>query len=482
MECRVRRYQVSSGVLKVLGLLSFALACNLATAATQFSVEQLSYAEKIRETAAKENLAYTILESLTTEVGPRMAGSPGDAKAVAWAQAKFKRLGFDKVWLEPVTYPVWQRGAASLRLTAPFQQEFQLTALGLSGATDEQGLQAELVAFNDLQALRNASPAQVRGKIVYIGQRMASSRDYGQLSAIRTRGPALAAQKGAAAFILRSIGTDSHRFAHTGVTDFDKTHQVIPAAAISNPDADLLERVIKRGQPVSLQLNLQARLLEPVTSYNVIAEYSGSQFPEQHVLIGGHLDSWDLGTGALDDGAGCAITMAAVESLIRLGQRPKRSIRVVLFANEEYGLIGGDAYFKAHQLELHKIQAAAEADAGQGPVISLSAFVKNDAKALVQQMLGSLAPLGVKPGNDYAHPGPDMGVLRDAGVASFALRLQADDYFNFHHTADDTFDKVELKRITQASAAYAVFAWLAADAPIDFGSASKELKAAIGNK
>lgn len=450
--------------------------------AAQFSVEQLQYAEKIRDSSAKTNLAYQVLESLTTEVGPRMAGSPGDAKAVAWAQAKFRQLGFDKVWLEPVTYPVWQRGQASLKMIAPFQHDLHLTALGYSGATAEQGLHAEVVSFPDLAALRNAKNEQVRGKIVYLNQRMNSSRDYGQLSGMRTRGPALAAQKGAAAFILRSIGTDSHRFAHTGVTDFDKQHEVIPAAAISNPDADLLDRVLQRGQPVSLQLHLQARVQEPVTSYNVIAEYSGSQLPENYVLIGGHLDSWDLGTGALDDGAGCALTMAAVESLIRLGVRPKRSIRVILYANEEYGLIGGQAYFKAHQHELARMQAVAEADAGQGPVISLSGFVSNDARPLVQQMQGVLAALGVKPGSDAAHPGPDMGVLRNAGVASFALRLQADDYFNFHHTADDTFDKIDSKRITQASVAYAVFAWLAADAPIDFGSASKELKQQLQNK
>lgn len=444
--------------------------------AAQYSVEQLHYAEKIRESSALENKAYTLLESLTTEVGPRMAGSAGDAKAVAWAQAKFRRLGFDKVWTEPVSYPVWQRGPASLKMTAPFQHDLQLTALGNSGATSEQGLQAELITFPDLASLRNAKPEQVRGKIVYLNQRMTSSRDYGQLSGMRTRGPALAAQKGALAFLVRSLGTDSHRFAHTGVTEFDKQHEVIPAAAISNPDADLLDRVIQRGQSVSLQLNLQATLLEPVTSYNVIAEYTGSQYPEQYVLIGAHLDSWDLGTGALDDGAGCAITMAAVDSLIRLGQRPKRSIRVILYANEEYGLIGGQAYFKAHQNELARIQAVAEADAGQGPVLSLSGMVSDEAKPLVQQMQGVLAALGVKPGTDAAHPGPDMGVLRNAGVASFALRLQADDYFNFHHTADDTFDKVDPKRITQASATYAVFAWLAADAPVDFGSMSKALK------
>ncbi len=482
MQCKFLKLAALAGSTRQLILAVSMGGLAVLCQAAQFSVEQLSYAEKIRDQAAKQNQAYNLLESLTTEVGPRMAGSAGDAKAVAWAQAKFRQLGFDKVWLEPVSYPVWQRGHASARITAPFQQEFHVTALGYSGATDEQGLQAEIVALSDLQALRNAPAAQVRGKIVYLGQRMNTARDYGQLSSMRTRGPALAAQKGAAAFLMRSIGSDSHRFPHTGVTDFDKQHEVIPAAAISNPDADLLERVLKRGQPVNLQLNLQTKLLEPVTSYNVIAEYSGSQFPEQYVLIGAHLDSWDLGTGALDDGAGCALTMAAVNSLIKLGARPRRSIRVVLYANEEYGLIGGQAYFKAHQHELDKIQAASEADAGQGPAISLSAFVKNDAKPLVQQIQASLAALGIQPGTEPAHPGPDMGVLRDAGVASFAIRLQADDYFNFHHTADDTFDKIDIKRITQASAAYAVFAWLAADAPIDFGSASKELKARLHSK
>ncbi|WMW79487.1 M20/M25/M40 family metallo-hydrolase [Undibacterium cyanobacteriorum] len=444
---------------------------------TIFSEKELQTAAWLRDAARADNASYRILESLTTEVGPRLAGSPADARAVAWAEAKFKELGFDKVWKEPVSFPTWQRGIEKAEIIAPFPQPLLVTALGNSVATPADGLSAELVQFASLKELMSAAPDSVKGKIVFINHKMQNASEYGAVQAGRTKGASEAARKGAVAIIIRSVGTDSHRFPHTGVMNYDDGVSKIPAAAMSNSDADMVVRMLKRGKPVTVKLQLSSAAASTYTSYNVIGEITGSELPNEYVLIGGHLDSWDLGTGAIDDGAGCAITMAAAEFIKRHGLKPKRSIRVVLFANEEQGLFGGKAYAQAHEKQLAAIQAASEADSGQGPVTQMSSFVRPEAFGIVKQMHNVLAPLGIAAGGNNAYPGPDMGGLRALGVASFGLTLKTDDYFDLHHTPDDTFDKIEPARINQATAAYTVFAWMAANSPIGFGSGAEYLKA-----
>lgn len=464
------------GLLFSLTLVAPGFANDNANKSVVFTEKEMQTAAWIRDAARADNMSYKILESLTTEVGPRMAGSPGDARAVAWAEAKFKELGFDKVWKEPVTFPTWKRGVEKAEITAPFQQPLVITALGNTVATPDQGITAELVEFTSLKEMMLAPSERIRGKIVFINHKMQSSNEYGLVVPGRSKGASEAARKGAVAIVIRSVGTDSHRFPHTGVMTYDADVAQIPAAAMSNSDADMVARMMKRGKPVSLKLEIGASAAGSYTSYNVIGEMTGSELPNEYVLIGGHLDSWDLGTGAIDDGAGCAITMAAAEFIKRNGIKPKRSIRVVLFANEEQGLFGGKAYLAAHQTQISRIQAAAEADLGQGPVTKMASFVRAEALSLVKQMHTVLAPLGIEPGDNNAFPGPDMGDLRMAGAASFGLALKADDYFNLHHTPDDTFDKIEPARINQAAATYAVFAWMAAQAPISFGSGAELLK------
>ncbi|HEU4852224.1 MAG TPA: M20/M25/M40 family metallo-hydrolase [Telluria sp.] len=448
-----------------------------AFAADTLSDKELQTAAALRDAALTGNLSYRILESLTTEVGPRMAGSPNDARAVAWAEAKFRELGFDKVWKEPVTFPVWRRGHETAEVVSPYPQPLLVTALGFSVGTPAEGVSADVVRFATLKDLMAAPDGAVRGKIAFIDHKMQKSSDYGSVQAGRSNGASEAAKKGAVALVIRSVGTDSHRFPHTGMMRYQQDVPKIPAAAVSNPDADLLVRMLERGKPVKLKLRLGALNEGSYTSYNVIGEMTGSEKPDEYVLIGGHLDSWDLGTGAIDDGAGVAITMAAAEFIKRQGLRPKRSIRVVLYANEEQGLIGGKAYHDAHSKEIHKIQAAAEADSGQGPVIKFSSYVQPAALPVVKQMADVLKPLGVETGGNDAHPGPDMGVLKNAGAASFGLGLKNDDYFDLHHTPDDTFDKIEPARINQTAAAYAAFAWMAAQAPVSFGSGQDALRA-----
>ncbi len=457
---------------KTLLCAALSLSTLLASAAepASFSVQDLQTAAALREAARTSNASYVILESLTTEVGPRMAGTPADARAVAWAEAKMRALGFDKVWKEPVTFPSWQRGVEKAEIIAPFAQPLSITALGSSVATPAGGITAELVEFANLAELQAAKPDTVRGKIVFINHKMKTAADYGLVQAGRTRAPTIAANLGALAVVIRSVGTDSHRFPHTGLTRYEGDGVKIPAAAMSNADADMVARMLQRGGPVRIKLDIGSSNGPDVTSYNVIGEITGSELPNEYVLIGGHLDSWDLGTGAIDDGAGCAVTLAAASFIKQHGKRPKRSIRVVLYANEERGLHGGRAYHAAHQTQIDKIQAAAESDSGQGPVKRIDSYVRPEALPLVKQMADVMGPLGVAMGANDAYPGPDMGVLRAAGAASFGLIEREDDYFDLHHTPDDTFDKIEPARINQTAAAFTVFAWMAANAPISFGS------------
>ena len=466
--------------------LSFCLAISAAIAAQKdsssksasFSKEVLNQAEWVRDHAADDNKAMEILESLTTEVGPRMAGTAGDARAVQWAQAKFKQLGFDKVWIEPVQFPTWQRGIEVAEILAPFPQPVVITALGNSIATPEGGLQAEVVAFDSLEQMQSANPSRIKDKIVFINRKMTAHRDghdYGPTVSARGAGPVEAAKMGAVGLIIRSVGTDSDRLPHTGNSRYQDGVPKIPAAALSIPDADLLANMLARKQAVIFKMTLSSKPGPMYTSHNVIGEITGKQKPEEYVLIGGHLDSWDLGTGAVDDGAGCAATMAAAEFLARNKMHLNRSVRVVLFANEEQGLYGGNQYRDRHAKSATKIIAAAEADFGQGPVYKLSSRVKPESLPLVSQMQTVMAPLNIEVGDNNASSGPDLIAMAQEGIAVFALHLDGTDYFDLHHTANDTFDKIEAARLNQTTAAFATFTFMAANAPMGFGSGESYL-------
>ena len=438
-------------------------------------------AEQLRDKALADDTGYKIVSSLTTEVGPRIAGGLNDERGRAWAIAKFKELGYDKVYTEAVTYPLWQRRSEHGAIVAPFPQPLALTALGFSAGTPQGGLIADVVKFDSLDALRAADPASVKGKIVYIGFRMTRQKDghdYGMGSAIRTGGPALASSKGAAGFILRSAGTDEHsRTPHTGVTIFKDSVQAIPAAALSNPDADQLERVLAYGKPVSIKLELDCGTTGTFTGANVIGEITGRKHPKQIVDIGGHLDSWDLGTGAIDDGAGVAIAMAAGKLIHDLPQRPDRTVRVIAFADEEMGLFGGIAYASRHASDVANHQLGTESDFGSGPVWRMSASVKPEARAAIAQIASVLAPLGVA--YDEMRPGgggSDLSQMHGKGMAALSLTQDGTMYFDYHHNANDTLDKIDPKELAQNVAVYAAFAYLAAEAKGDFGSAPDAFK------
>jgi hypothetical protein len=452
------------------------IACGAAAAATKIPAAAVDTATQLRDRALHDDTAYRIVSSLTTEVGPRLAGSDADLRAREWAVAKFKALGFDKVYTEPVTFPLWQRRSESGAIVAPFPQPLVLTALGYSPGTPKGGLIAAVVKFDSLAALKAADPAAVKGKIVYVDYRMHREKDghgYGMGSAVRTAGPPLAAAKGAAGYLLRSAGTDAHqRIAHTGVTGFREGARSIPAAALSNPDADQLDRVLAYGKPVTVKLDLDCGIVGEYTGANVIGEITGRKYPDQVVAIGGHLDSWDPGTGAIDDGAGVAIAMAAAKLIHDLPQRPDRTIRVIAFANEEMGLWGGRAYAEKHAGEVAKFQLGTESDFGAGPIWRMSASVKPSARAAIDQIANVLAPIGVA--YDAKLPGgggSDLSQMHAKGMAALSLTQDGTHYFDWHHTANDTLDKINPQELAQNVAVYAAFSYMAAQADGDFGSA-----------
>jgi carboxypeptidase Q len=421
--------------------------------------------------------AFAIVESLTTEVGPRLVGSPGDAAAVAWAVARMKAIGLKNVRTEPVEGTGWVRGLERASIISPWPQPLQITALGGSVATPAGGLEGELLVLPDLPALEVIDPARVAGRIVLINELTPRAQDgagYGLTAKGRGTGPALAAKKGAIAFLLRSAGTANHRFPHTGLTRFDKDGPRIPAAALSNADANLIDHMRARGKPIRLSLTLTPTLPGPVKTYNVIGEIPGSVAPSELVLLGAHLDSWDLGTGALDDGAGVGIVLASAELMLKQKSKPRRTIRFILFGAEEVGLVGAEAYLEAHRAELDQHIVGTEADFGAGPVIELVTRFGPDGMAAIPRLHQGLRPLGVALGGNTASGGPDMIPLRKAGMPVVTLQLSGMDYFDTHHTANDTLDRVDAKALDQSTAAYASFTWMAAQSSGRFGPRSPE--------
>ncbi len=452
----------------LLGLLAF--AGNLASQAPELGELERTVVE-LRDRGLADGLAYELVRSLTLEVGHRLAGSPGDKAAVAWAQRELGKLGFDRVRTEPVTVPHWVRGHAAGRILAPYPHETVLLALGGSVGTPEGGITAEVVGVPDLETLAAMPEQRLRGKIVFIDrptERTRTGRGYGEAGVVRRNGPAAAAAKGAAAVLIRSIGTGNQRFAHTGATRYREDAPRIPAAALAIPDAEILAAQLAAGGSVRFQLELGSHYRPDATSANVIAELRGREKPEEIVLLGAHLDSWDVGTGAHDDGAGCAIVMSAARLIAELPERPRRTIRVVLFANEEFGLSGARAYAADHADELPLHQLAVESDLGGDRVWAFATRIDPRALPEAERIAGLIAPLGIEPLGNEARGGADLIPLRAARVPFADLRQDATRYFDYHHTIDDTFDKIDPAALAQNVAAYAAVAYWAAETPAVF--------------
>jgi carboxypeptidase Q len=437
-----------------------------------FMPADLAHADTLRERGLKDTLAYALVESLTTEIGARPAGSPNDARAVDWALAQFRRLGLAQVRAEPVLLKVWQRGPAQARLVAPYPHPLVMTALGNSVGTPAGGLEAEVAYYADLEALKADSSQRPQGRIVFIDQKTERTRDgrgYGRAVLARIAGAVEAARRGAVAVAIRSIGTDRDRIAHTGAMRYDPQVAQIPAFAVSVPDADLIARLQARGgAPLRLNVSMQTRSDVAASSANVIGEVPGTDLAHEVVLISAHLDSWDVGQGALDDGAGVGIVTAAAKLLLDAGKPPRRTVRVVLFANEENGFDGANAYADQHKDVVH--QFVGESDFGAGRVWRLRSRVRDEALPAIEAIARALAPLGVEAGGNDGSPGPDAGVLmRRRGWSGMELTQDGTHYFDVHHTENDTLDKVDAAALPFNVAAWAVTAWLAAQAPVAFG-------------
>jgi hypothetical protein len=433
--------------------------------------DAISATSALRGAALESNVAYSVAQSLTAEVGPRSAGSEGDRAAVAWALAQMQDIGLANVRAESVTVPHWERGTADVHVVEPWPQKLTCTALGGSVGTDESGVEAPVLEVADLDALAQLPERVVRGTIVYFSARMERTRDgagYAKTVLARRDGPAEAARRGAVGVLLRSVGTSSSRFAHTGATLYKTDVPAIPALALAHADADLLEQELASGSPVVVRLQLTSRALGTARSANVVGEIPGRG--PGIILLTAHLDSWDLGTGALDDAAGVAIALAAAQLIARQAPPPPaRTLRVILFANEENGLSGAKAYAAEHADEFDAHVLGMEADFGTGRVWRLDSRVADTALPVIGTMYDALAPLGVERGGNEAHGGADLGPLKDLGMPVLDLVQDGTRYFDFHHTADDTLDKIDREDLSQAVAAFATAAYIAAAVETDFG-------------
>jgi carboxypeptidase Q len=418
--------------------------------------------------------AFKIVEELTTRIGPRQGGTEAEQRARDWAVDWLKRAGFDNVREEQFTMPTWVRGEEKAWVISPFQTPMAITALGNSASTGDKGLEGEIVYFASYDDLVAADPATVKGKIAFVDHQMKRTQDgssYSQFGRARFIGPNVAAKKGASAIVIRSIGTDSHRNPHAGNTNFEEGVNPIPAGAISNPDADNLLRQyrlalltpIRPGMhpdkdwvstPLKVRLLMTPRNLGLQKSGNVIAEVPGSDPSLPPIVIACHLDSWDLGTGAFDDAAGCGIITAAAGYVKAYG-KPKRTIRLLWAGAEEVGIWGGKAYGETYKDQPHAL--AMESDFGADKVWRVDFKLPESAKPLADAIAADLAPLGIVRGKDAASGGADVGAIIAAqGLGIIDLQQDGTRYFDLHHTPDDTLDKVDPEQLRQNVVAWTI--------------------------
>jgi len=457
-------------------LAASALALSFAVPAVAQDAATVQRAERIRDAAMEQNIALDYVTQLTTRFGARPAGSKSEQDAAAWAAGYMREHGFQNVRIETFPLVGWERGEESASIVGEHPQHLVVAALGHSPGTNGV-IEAEVVRFTSLEALNAAPAGSLTGKIAYVdaGQmvRMQDGAGYGPLTRIRGAGPAAAAAKGAVAFIMRSVGSDEHRMPHTGTTRYVEGRVPLPGFALSAPDASQLSRLIRMGQTVRLRLSSTAHTYETV-SQNVVGEITGASRPNEVIVLGSHMDSWDLGTGAIDDGAGGAITLGAAKAIAESGRRPARTIRVVLYGSEEVSQPtdtgnGGGAYLRGIGAAVEQHIIAGESDFGADRVYSLQLPPGAQNSAFQRAATQVLYPIGVLASAEpELHGGADVGPLAEAGVPVFGLSQDGTRYFDLHHTADDTLDKIDPAQLSQNVAAWAALVYLIADSNVDF--------------
>ena len=447
-------------------------ASQAAPAAGPIQRSYAAKAERIIAAATNSHAAYDHLAFLTGRIGNRLSGSPSLDRAIEWAAGVLKQDGHENVHTEKVKVPHWVRGKESASTTLPEKRPLVILGLGGTVATPKGGIEAEVMVVDSFEDLEKRA-AEAKDKIVLFDVPMAAYSEekgagYGDVAKYRSKGPSAAARLGAKAALVRSLTAKSLRTPHTGATNYEQGVTKIPAAAVTTEDAALLHRLVKSGEKVRVRLELEGKTLADADSANVIADLRGSEKPDEMVIIGAHIDSWDVGEGAHDDGAGCVMVMQALTELRKLGFTPRRTIRVVLFTNEENGIKGAIAYGEEHKAELPKIVAAFEADIGGfAPVGFHVEAPKERADAIIaraKDLVELLRPLGAVR-VEAGFSGADLIPLVKGGVTGFGLVTDHRTYFDIHHTAADTLDKVDPDALAKNVAATAVLAYVVADLP-----------------
>jgi Zn-dependent M28 family amino/carboxypeptidase len=438
--------------------------------------DQLATVARLRDAALTDDYAYTRLRHLTDNIGPRISGSPQAQAAVEYVAAEMRALGAE-VSLEKTLVPHWVRGEETGALTswpggAPgTQQKIVLTALGSSVATPKDGITAPLLVVSSFDEFKALAPDAAKGKIVVFNhsfdKELAATGQggdaYGQSVVYRSQGPAVAAQAGAVAVLVRSVGGADYRLPHTGATTYSADVPKIPAGAVTAEDAELMANLSRQGT-VTMHLTLTPQTLPHVPSYNVIADWKGTEHPEQVVIVSGHLDSWDLGTGAIDDGAGVAVSMQAIHLVQKLGLHPKRTIRFIAWMDEESGSEGAATYAQEHAAQLGNQIAAFESDLGCDHPTGLLFTGKPQIESWMRPVAHILDPIGASALQSSEDTGEDTETIVSKGVPGFAPIQDSRFYFNYHHTAADTFDKVDPKHLAENAAIMVVGAYAIADA------------------
>jgi carboxypeptidase Q len=416
---------------------------------------------RLIKAAQADDFAYRRLTELTDTFGARLNGSENLERAIDWAVETMKADGLENVRTEPVMVPHWVRGRESAEIIDPPQHSMAMLGLGGSVGTPPGGIEADVITvatFDDLQARR----AEARGKIVLLN---AAFTTYSDTVTVRTNGARIAAQHGAVAVLVRSVGPVGLRTPHTGSVQYMPGQAPIPAAAIAAEDANRIARLTAGGRRVRVRLNMEARTERDIESANVVGEIRGRERPDEIVLLGGHIDSWDVGAGASDDGVGCIVTWEALRLMKVLGLRPRRTVRLVLFTNEENGFGGADAYAARYKESAGKHVFALEADSGVFAPAVLGFSGSPAARSVIGQIATLVSSLG------FASVGPtgggaDIGPIAEAGnVPTMAYLGETAKYFVIHHTAADTVERIAPDEVTRAAAAIAVMSYVVADMP-----------------
>ncbi len=431
-------------------------------------------ARKIFEATMAGNDAYRRLEHLCLRIGPRMSGTPEMFRAATWAFEEMLRDGHENVTRQKVMVPRWVRGKESATILSPRKVKMAMLGLGGSVPTHLDGVTASVVVINKWTDMDWFGREGIEGKIVLFNHAMRPydperGAGYGDVVEYRVHGASRAAAFGAAAVLVRSITANSLRTPHTGALRYDSGQPKIPAASISIEDAEMIARLVDRKNVVTVNLKMQAKTLPDSPCANVIGELRGSTYPDEIVVIGGHLDSWDVGQGAHDDAGGCVIAMEAISVLRRLKLIPKRTIRVVLWTNEEFGLAGARAYVEDRKSEMEKHVAAIESDSGvfrpTGFSVECSdAECQRLAAEQTRDIMKLLEPLGsMRVQTGYS--GADVGLMRPHGVVLMGHQVEGSTYFDLHHSPADTVDKVDPTELSMNVAALATVAYVIADMP-----------------